>query len=203
MIRFLDLLKINKKYEKELELAYRDFIDSGWYILGEQVKKFEKAFSEYIGTEFCIGVANGLEALILILEGYKRIGRLKEGDEIIVPANTYIASILSVSNSGMIPVPVEPDLRSYNISPDEIEHNITDKTRGIMVVHLYGQSCEMDKIMQIAEKLDLLVIEDCAQSHGAMSGSSRTGSIGNAGGFSFYPGKNLGALGDAGAITTD
>ncbi len=203
MIPFLDLKDINSSRKHDLIKAFERVLDSGWYILGEEVKSFEREFAAYCGVKHCIGVANGLDALILILRAYKELGKLKEGDEVIVPANTYIATILAVSENRLIPVLVEPDLNTYNIDPTKIEEKITAKTRAIMPVHLYGQLADMSAICAIAKKHDLLVIEDSAQAHGALSGSKRAGSFGDASGFSFYPGKNLGALGDAGAITTD
>jgi len=203
MIPFLNLKKINSKYREELILEFANFIDSGWYILGEKVTKFEKEFAEYCGARHCIGVANGLDALVLIIRAYKELGILKEGDEIIVPANTYIASIMAISENKLIPVLVEPTLDYYTISPSEIESKITNKTKAILPVHLYGQLSDMDSILQIAKKHNLLVIEDSAQSHGASLNGIVSGNFGNASGFSFYPGKNLGALGDAGAITTN
>lgn len=203
MIPFLNLKKINNKYREELILEFANFIDSGWYILGEKVTKFEKEFAEYCGVRHCIGVANGLDALVLIIRAYKELGILKEGDEIIVPANTYIASIMAITENKLIPVLVEPTLSYYTISPSEIESKITNKTKAILPVHLYGQLSDMDSILQIAKKHNLLVIEDSAQSHGASLNGIVSGNFGNASGFSFYPGKNLGALGDAGAITTN
>ncbi|MFA6636142.1 MAG: DegT/DnrJ/EryC1/StrS family aminotransferase [Candidatus Omnitrophota bacterium] len=203
MIPFLDLKAINNQYLEETTKAVNDVINSGWYILGEQVELFEKEFANYCGTKYAIGVANGLDALIIILEAYKELGLFNVEDEVIVPANTYIASILAISKAGLIPILVEPDINTYNIDFDLIEAKITQKTKAIMAVHLYGQVCEMDKINKIAKKHNLKVIEDSAQAHGAVYGSKRTGNLGNASGFSFYPGKNLGALGDGGAITTN
>lgn len=203
MIPFLDLKKINKQYEKEIKEAVNRVIDSGWYILGEEVKSFEEEFANYCGTKHCIGVGNGLDALKLIIRGYKELGTFKEGDEIIVPANTYIATILAVSEENLKPVLVEPELNTYNINPDLIEEKITEKTKAIMVVHLYGQTCEMEKIWNIAKKYNLKIIEDSAQAHGAKYKDKKAGNLGDAGGFSFYPGKNLGALGDGGAVTTN
>jgi dTDP-4-amino-4,6-dideoxygalactose transaminase len=171
--------------------------------LGNEVKQFDPSFATYCGVKHCIAVANGLDALILIMRAYKELGILKYGDEVIVPANTYIASILAVSANNLVPVPVEPKLDTYLIDPDKIESAITEKTRAIMPVHLYGQLCDMEKINVIAKKYNLLVIEDSAQAHGAIKDGKRAGSLGNASGFSFYPGKNLGALGDAGAVTTN
>ena len=203
MIPFLNLKKINKQYEKEIKEAVNRVIDSGWYILGEEVKSFEEEFANYCGTKHCIGVGNGLDALKLIIRGYKELGTFKEGDEIIVPANTYIATILAVSEENLKPVLVEPELNTYNINPDLIEEKITEKTKAVMVVHLYGQTCEMEKIWNIAKKYNLKIIEDSAQAHGARYKDKKAGNLGDAGGFSFYPGKNLGALGDGGAVTTN
>ncbi|WP_299238821.1 DegT/DnrJ/EryC1/StrS family aminotransferase [Sulfurihydrogenibium sp.] len=203
MIPFLDLKKLNAQYRDELIEACTRVIDSGWYILGKEVEEFEKEFANYCGTKYAIGVGNGLDALTLILRAYKELGILSDGDEVIVPANTYIATILAITNNNLIPVLVEPDIDTYLIDPDKIEENITSKTKAIMVVHLYGQTCEMDKINEIAKKYNLKVIEDSAQSHGAYYKDKRSGNLADASGFSFYPGKNLGALGDAGAITTN
>lgn len=203
MIPFLDLKAINAQYREELIDASTRVINSGWYIQGAEVKAFEQAFAGYCGTKHCIGVANGLDALILILSAYKELGKLKEGDEVIVPANTYIASILAVSENRLKPILVEPDERTYNINPTLIEQAITPNTKAIMAVHLYGQLADMHTINDIAKKYDLLVIEDSAQAHGAMIDGRKAGNWGHASGFSFYPGKNLGALGDAGAVTTN
>lgn len=203
MISFLDLKAINASYKTEFAKVYNDLIDSGWYILGEQVSTFEKEFASFCGTKYCIGVANGLDALILILEGYKELQLLKEGDEVIVPSNTYIASILAVSKAGLTPVLVEPRIEDYLIDAGRIEEKITAKTKAILPVHLYGQLCDMQAINSIADKYNLLVIEDSAQSHGAIQKGKRSGNLSHASGFSFYPGKNLGALGDGGAITTN
>lgn len=171
--------------------------------MGESLKRFEKEYAAFCGTKHCIGVGNGLDALVLILRAYKELGVMKEGDEVIVPANTYIASILAISANNLVPVLVEPDIRTYNIDPALIEKQITPKTRAILAVHLYGQMANMSLINQIAEKHGLKVIEDGAQSHGAFHHGKPSGSLGDAAGHSFYPGKNLGALGDAGAITTN
>ena len=203
MIPFLDLKEINAQYREELILAATNVIDSGWYIQGEQVQCFEKEFADYCGTKYCVGVANGLDALILIFRAYKELGRLKEGDEVIVPANTYIASILAITENRLKPVLVEPDEKTYNLDPKLIEEAITPKTKAILAVHLYGQLADMPTINKIAKKHNLLVIEDSAQAHGASHNDIKAGNWGNASGFSFYPGKNLGALGDAGAVTTD
>ena len=203
MVLFLDLKKINLRQEAEFERAFKELLNSGWYILGQQVKNFEEKFAAYCGTKYCIGVANGLDALILILEAYKKIGFMEEGDEVLVPSNTYIASILAISKAGLIPVLVEPSIQDYLIDPNLIEAKITAKTKAILPVHLYGQVCNMDAINEIAQKHQLKVIEDSAQSQGAIYKDKRCGNLGDASGFSFYPGKNLGALGDAGAITTN
>ncbi len=203
MIKFLDLYKINNKYKLELDLAYERVSNSGWYILGEEVTLFEKEFAAYCGTKHAIGVANGLDALVLIIRAYKELGIFKDGDEIIVPSNTYIASILAISENNLIPVLVEPDIDSYNLNPDLVRSKITSKTRAILPVHLYGQLCDMSRLIEIAKENKLVIIEDCAQAHGAIEGGKMSGNFGDAAGFSFYPGKNLGALGDAGAITTN
>ncbi|MEO6404107.1 MAG: DegT/DnrJ/EryC1/StrS family aminotransferase [Ferruginibacter sp.] len=204
MIKFLDLQKINHQYREELIETFTRVLDSGWYILGSEVEKFEKEFGAYCGTKFCIGVANGLDALILILEAYKELGIIQNGDEVLVPSNTYIASIIAISKAGLKPVLTEPDLDTYLMDADQLETKITSKTKAILPVHLYGQLCDMDAINTIAKKYNLLVIEDSAQSHGALyTNGNKSGNLGDASGFSFYPGKNLGALGDAGAITTN
>jgi len=203
MVKFLDLYNINQQYKSELKEAFERVLDSGWYILGEEVKQFEANYAAYCGTKHAIGVANGLDALILIIRAYKELGVFEEGDEIIVPSNTYIASILAVSANNLVPVLVEPDLDSYNIDQDLIEAKITTKTKAILPVHLYGQLCDMVNINKIALKHNLKVIEDCAQSHGATIHERRAGNFGDAAGHSFYPGKNLGALGDGGAVTTN
>ncbi|HEY9134267.1 MAG TPA: DegT/DnrJ/EryC1/StrS family aminotransferase [Pseudomonadales bacterium] len=202
-VPFLDLKSINAAYRDDLIKACTRVIDSGWYILGEELVSFEKEFSAYCGAEHCVGVANGLDALTIVIRAWKELGLLANGDEIIVPANTYIASILAISENGLTPVLVEPLLETYNINPERIEESITSRTRAILPVHLYGQLAEMSAIMAIAKKYNLLVLEDCAQAHGASLEGQRAGSWGDAAGFSFYPGKNLGALGDAGAITTN
>lgn len=203
MIPFLDLKAINTHYANELKEAACRVIDNGWYILGKECEAFEEEFSRYCGTQHCIGVANGLDALTLIIRAYKEMGLMQEGDEVIVPANTYIASILAITENRLTPILVEPDVQSYNINPALIEAKITEKTKAIMVVHLYGQIAGMDEINVIAKQYNLKIIEDSAQAHGAKYNSKRAGNLGDASGFSFYPGKNLGALGDAGAITTN
>lgn len=203
MIKFLDLKKINQPYEEAFQEKLKMVMDKGWYILGEEVKIFEKNFANYCGTKHCIGVGNGLDALVLIFKAYIQLGKLKKGDEVIVPANTYIASILAVFQADLVPVLVEPKLETYNINPSNIEEAITPKTKAILAVHLYGQLSEMEPIFKIAGQNNLLVIEDAAQAHGAISEGRKSGNWSDAAGFSFYPGKNLGALGDAGAITTN
>lgn len=203
MIKFLDLKKINQPYEKAFQEKLNNIMNSGWYILGEEIKAFENNFATYCGTKYCIGVGNGLDALVLIFKAYIQLGKIQKGDEVIIPANTYIASILAVLQADLVPVLVEPNLETFNLDPKEIEKAITPKTRAILPVHLYGQLSAMSEINSIAKKNNLLVIEDAAQSHGAVLASKKAGNIGDAAGFSFYPGKNLGALGDAGAITTN
>jgi len=203
MIKFLDLKKINAQYRNELIEACTSVIDSGWYVQGKEHTAFEKEFSNYCGTKYAIGVANGLDALTLIIRAYKELGKFENNDEIIVPSNTYIASILSISENNLTPVLVEPDIDTYNINVHKIEEKITFKTKAIMVVHLYGQAVEMQKVLELAKKYNLKVIEDSAQAHGAYNNNKRVGSIGDASGFSFYPGKNLGALGDGGIVTTN
>jgi len=202
-IKFLDLQKINNQHRQEIDEAIKKVLDSGWYLLGEAVENFESSFATYCNVKHCIGISNGLDALILILRAYIEIGLMKEGDEVIVPANTYIASILAISSNKLIPVLVEPDILTYNINPDLIEEKINAKTRAIIPVHLYGQCAEMEAINAIAKKYDLLVIEDAAQAHGAIYEGKKTGNLGDASGISFYPGKNLGAFGDGGAVTTN
>ena len=203
MIPFLDLKDVNRQYRDDLIEVCKRVIDSGWYIGGTELDKFEKNFAEYCGTRFAIGVANGLDALILTLRAWKELGEIKDGDEVIVPSNTYIASILAITANNLSPILVEPDLYTYNIDALKIEQAITPKTRVILPVHLYGQLAAMPAIMDIANKYNLLVLEDSAQSHGAEINGTKAGNWGDASGFSFYPGKNLGALGDAGAITTN
>ena len=203
MISFLDLKKINESFEPEISRAIKNVLNSGWYLLGSETKKFENEYSEYIGSDHCIGVANGLDALRLIFRAYIELGEMKEGDEIIVPANTYIASILAITDNRLSPVLVEPALSTFNIDPYLIESRITERTKGIMIVHLYGKNAMHPEIQRLVDKYNLKLIEDNAQAHGAFYGKSRTGSLGNAAGHSFYPGKNLGAIGDAGAVTTN
>lgn len=203
MTPFLDLKAINAQYRDELVAAVTRVIDSGWYIQGGEVKAFEEEFADYCGSEHCIGVANGLDALTLTLRAWKEMGVLKEGDEVIVPANTYIASILAITENRLKPVLVEPDETTFNLCPEKVADVITPDTRVILAVHLYGQIAPMPALMALAEKHNLLVLEDAAQAHGASINGKKAGSWGHAAGFSFYPGKNLGALGDGGAVTTD
>lgn len=203
MIKFLDLQKINHQYETELKQAAATVIDSGWYLNGNNVSVFEKNLANYIGVDYCVTTANGLDALRLILKAYISLNKLQKGDEVIVPANTYIATILAISDNQLVPVFVEPDISSYNLDINLIEQKITSKTKAILNVHLYGKLNWSDKITEISSKYDILVIEDNAQAIGAEINGVKTGALGNAAGFSFYPGKNLGALGDAGAVTTN
>jgi dTDP-4-amino-4,6-dideoxygalactose transaminase len=219
MIPFLDLKKINEPYETAFQEKLKEVLENGWYILGKELQTFEKAFAEYCQTKYCIGVGNGFDALVLIFKAYIELGKLKKGDEVIVPANTYIASILAILQADLVPVLVEPKLETYNINPDLIQQKITSKTKAILAVHLYGQLAEMDKINSIAEKYNLVVVEDCAQAHGAKGNLKsqilnskfqleesikfKTYNLKSAIAYSFYPGKNLGCLGDGGAITTN
>ncbi|OFX22962.1 MAG: aminotransferase [Bacteroidetes bacterium GWA2_31_9b] len=203
MIKFLDLQKINAQYADELANVAKKVIDSGWYLQGNYVKEFEKNLSEYIGAKYAISCANGLDALRLILRSYMEMGFMEEGDEVIVPANTYIASVLAISDNRLTPVLVEPSINSYNLDISKIEEHITKRTRAILVVHLYGQVCFSDELKALADNYKLKVIEDNAQAIGARYGDLLSGNLGDAAGFSFYPGKNMGALGDSGAVTTN
>ncbi|WNI35647.1 DegT/DnrJ/EryC1/StrS family aminotransferase [Chryseobacterium sp. SG20098] len=203
MIKFLDLQKVNLQYQNEIEAKLLEVFRSGWYLMGNQLSNFEKNLSEYIGTKHTIGVANGLDALRLILRGYIELGVMNIGDEIIVPSNTYIASILAISDNGLVPVLVEPEINTYNIDISKIEEKITSKTKGILIVHLQGRVVFSDSLKEIAQKHNLKIIEDNAQAIGAEWNGIKSGNLGDASGFSFYPGKNLGALGDAGAVTTN
>ena len=204
MIHFLNLRKLNQPFEAAFEKKMKQFLDGGWYVLGNEVKQFETDFANYCGTKHCIGVGNGLDALVLIFKAYIHLGKLEKGDEVIVPANTYIASVLAVLQADLVPVLVEPRLETFNINPEEIEAKISSKTKAILPVHLYGQLCEMKAINEIAKKHNLLVVEDAAQAHGSQFlENEKAGNLSHAAAFSFYPGKNLGALGDAGAITTN
>jgi len=211
MISFLDLKKINEPYETAFQEKLKSVLENGWYILGKEVETFEKAFAEYCGAKYCIGTGNGFDALLLIFKGYIQLGKLKKGDEVIVPANTYIASILAILQANLIPVLVEPKLETYNINPDLIQEKITSKTKAILVVHLYGELAEMEKIIEIADQKNLIILEDAAQAHGARRNSKNEISnskpqqenLTSSQAYSFYPGKNLGCLGDGGAITTN
>ena len=214
MIKFLDLLKITLQHADEIHEAVSRVIDSGWYLQGSSVKQFEEHYAHFIGTRHCIGVGNGLDALTLIYRAYMEMGVMKEGDEVIVPANTYIASILAISENGLKPVLVEPDPETLEIDDARIEEAITERTRSVMIVHLYGRCAYTQRIADICNKYHLKLVEDNAQAHGcryigepavqeSAQKGKRTGSLGDAAGHSFYPGKNLGALGDGGAVTTD
>lgn len=198
-IPFLDIKAANIELRTQLQEAFDRTLNSGWYILGNEVKQFEQEFADYCEVKYCVGAGNGLEALHLILRAYG----IGEGDEVIVPSNTYIATWLAASYAGATPIPVEPDERTYNIDPTRIESAITPRTKAIIAVHLYGQPADMDAINAIAKKHNLKVIEDAAQAHGARYKGRRVGTLGDAAGFSFYPGKNLGAIGDGGAVTTN
>jgi dTDP-4-amino-4,6-dideoxygalactose transaminase len=199
MIEYENLGKVNQPFFEEYKKDFSETLEKGWYILGEKVKKFEREFGTYIGTKYCTGLASGLDALLFSLKAFN----FEKDAEIITPSNTYIATILSIVNAGLKPILVEPDIRSYNIDPNRIEEKITSKTKALMIVHLYGRSCDMDPIITLCKKYNLKLIEDCAQSHGARYRGKITGTFGEFGAFSFYPTKNLGALGDAGAVTTN
>lgn len=203
MIKFLDLGKVTASHGDEINEAVTRVVNSGWYLQGKENEKFEKNFANYIGTKYAVGCANGLDALIWIFRAYIEMGVMKPGDEVIVPANTYIASILAITENGLVPVLVEPDIKTYQIDPEKIEEAITPKTKAILIVHLYGQNAYTHKIGELCKKYNLKLIEDNAQAHGCKFEGQRTGSLGDAAGHSFYPGKNLGALGDAGAVTTN
>lgn len=203
MIKFLDLQKINTQYQAELKEASSRVIDSGWYLMGTELKTFESKYAQFCGTEYALGVANGLDALRLIFKAYIALGEMNAGDEVIVPANTYIASVLAVSDNGLVPIFVEPNKQTYNLDSTKIEAAITPKTKAILSVHLYGQNAIDQQVLDICNKYQLKLVEDSAQSHGAIWNNKVSGSIGDAAGHSFYPGKNLGALGDAGAVTTN
>lgn len=203
MIKFLDLQKITAKYEVEIQEAVNRVVRSGWYLQGEENEKFEAEYGQYIGMQHTIGVANGLDALIWIFRAYIEMGVMESGDEILVPANTYIASILAITENGLKPVLIEPKLENYQIDDELLEKAVTPRTRGILIVHLYGQCAYTEKIGEICKKYKLKLIEDNAQAHGCLFKGRKTGSLGDAAGHSFYPGKNLGALGDGGAVTTN
>lgn len=202
-IPFLNLRDVNARHADELKAAAARVIDSGWYVLGDEVAAFEREFAAHVGTRRALGVGNGLDALSLILRGYIELGALAEGDEVIVPANTFIASFLAITHNRLLPVPVEPDAASFNLDPARVEAAIGPGTRAIMAVHLYGQLADMEALATLARRHNLLLIEDAAQAHGASSNGRSAGSFGDAAAFSFFPGKNLGALGDAGAVVTD
>lgn len=203
MIKYLDLKRINDCHDMELRQAIDEVLQSGWYLKGEATYRFEQHYADFIGTKFCIGCANGLDALTLIFRAYKEMGIMKDGDEVIVPANTFIASILAITDNNLVPVMVEPDIKTLEIDDRLIEQAITTRTRAIMIVHLYGRCAYTDKIGELCKRYNLRLIEDNAQAHGCTFGNRKTGSLGEAAGHSFYPGKNLGALGDAGAVTTN
>ncbi len=202
MVKFLDLKEVNGQYAEELKQAAAEVIDSGRYLLGERVNRFEANLARYIGTSHAVGVGNGLDALRLVLQAYMELGVMSEGDEVIVPANTFIASILAITHNRLKPVLVEPDITTFNLDISLVEQHITERTRAVMVVHLYGSVCWSEDLERLAKKYNLKIIEDNAQAIGALWNGRRTGSLGDAAGFSFYPGKNLGALGDAGAVST-
>lgn len=201
-IPFLKLNKINEPFSVAIKERIAKILDSGWYLLGKELEGFEKTWADYCGTKHAIGVASGLDALILIFEGYKELGKLKAGDEVIVPANTFIASIIAIQRAGLVPVLVEPNDSTFNLDPHLIEEKLSPKTKAILAVHLYGQLADMNALQKIATEHNILLIEDAAQAHGAMWGKKRAGNLSDAAAFSFYPGKNLGAYGDAGAVTT-
>ncbi|RZJ36269.1 MAG: DegT/DnrJ/EryC1/StrS family aminotransferase [Flavobacterium sp.] len=204
MIKFLDLQQINAPYKHAFQQKLDEALEKGWFILGDETRLFEDDFAAFCGTRNCVGTGNGLDALILIFKAYIELGKLKPGDEVIVPANTYIASIIAVMQAGLVPVPVEPKMETFNIDPDLVPNKITPRTKAILAVHLYGRLAEMEKLAEIATDRGLLLIEDAAQAHGARTESGfMAGNLSDAAGFSFYPGKNLGALGDAGAVTTN
>lgn len=203
MIKFLDLQKITQEYSDEIHEAVNRVVDSGWYLQGKENEKFEADYARYIGTKYAVGCANGLDALIWIFRAYVEMGIMQRGDEVIVPANTYIASILAISENGLKPVLVEPSIETYQIDDSKIEEAITERTKAILIVHLYGQCAYTDKIGELCKKYSLKLVEDNAQAHGCKFNGRKTGSLGDAAGHSFYPGKNLGAFGDAGAVTTN
>ncbi len=203
MIKFFDLQKINSAYQTQFQQKMDLVLEKGWFILGDEVKTFELNFAHYCGTKYCAGVGNGLDALILIFKAYIQLGRLQKGDEIIVPANTYIASILAILQADLVPVLVEPNMQTYNLDPHLVASKITPKTKAILAVHLYGQLADMSKLSIIAKQHGLWLFEDAAQAHGAQNDNGKAGNLGDAAAFSFYPAKNLGAIGDAGAVTTN
>lgn len=202
MIKFLDLQKVTASHGEEINAAVSRVVNGGWYLQGKENQSFEQNYASYIGTDYAIGVANGLDALIWIFRAYLELGRLQPGDEVIVPANTYIASIIAITENGLVPVLVEPDINTLQIDPTKIEEAITPRTKAMLIVHLYGQCAYNEQIADICQRHNLLLVEDNAQAHGCLYDGRKTGSLGNAAGHSFYPGKNLGALGDGGAVTT-
>ena len=202
-VPFLSLKDVTEKYKDEIHEAALRVIDSGWYLQGSENEKFESDYANYIGTKYCVGCANGLDALVWIFRAYIELGVMKKGDEVIVPANTYIATILAITENGLVPVLVEPSIKTYQIDDSLIEEKITSKTKAICVVHLYGQCAYTNKIGELCKKYNLKLVEDNAQAHGCKFNGTKTGALGDAAGHSFYPGKNLGALGDAGAVTTN
>ncbi len=203
MIQFFEIKKITERYKREIHEAVLRVVDSGWYLLGKETESFEKNYGDYIGTNYCIGCANGLDALIWIWRAYIEMGVMCPGDEVIVPANTYIATILAITENGLKPILVEPGIDTYQLDEKRIEEAITSKTKAICIVHLYGQCAYTEKIGDLCKNYGIKLIEDNAQAHGCVYNGRKTGSIGDAAGHSFYPGKNLGALGDAGAVTTN
>ena len=203
IIKFLDLKKINAQYEQELKEAANRVVDSGWYLMGKELESFEQNYASFCGVKYALGVANGLDALRLIFKAYIEMGVMQKGDEVIVPANTYIASVLAISDNDLVPVFVEPNFATYNIDSTKIEAAITSKTKAVLTVHLYGQNSIDEQMLSICKKHHLKLVEDGAQSHGAIWNGKVSGGLGDAAGHSFYPGKNLGTLGDAGAVTTN
>ena len=203
MIKYLDLKRINDQHDAELRASVMEVLDSGWYLKGEATKRFEQHYANYIGTRFCVACGNGLDALKLIFRAYIEMGMMEVGDEVIVPANTFIASVLAITDNGLVPVFVEPDVNTLELDDSLVEQHITKRTRAVMIVHLYGRCAYTEKIGDVCRKYQLKLIEDNAQAHGCTFGQKCTGSLGDAAGHSFYPGKNLGALGDAGAVTTN
>ncbi|WP_055448193.1 DegT/DnrJ/EryC1/StrS family aminotransferase [Lacinutrix mariniflava] len=204
MIKFLDLHKINARFEPQLKLEFQQFLESGHYVLGEGTKAFEINYAKYCGTKHCIGVSNGLDALIIIFKAYIQLGKLNKGDEVLVPANTYIASILAIIEAGLKPIFIEPNIGTFNWEASTIKKHITSKTKAILTVHLYGQLADSEAILKLSKKHNLIVVEDAAQAHGAENAfGKRAGNLSDAAAFSFYPSKNLGALGEAGAVTTN
>ena len=203
MIPFLDIKAINARFESEFKSVFNNVLDTGYYILGSHLETFEKEYAAYCGVDYCLGVGNGLEALSLIFKGYIALGKLKKGDEVLVPSNTFIASLLAIHDAGLVPVLVAPNMHTYNCDATTLAEAITSRTKAIMAVHLYGQLAPMPEIIDLAKRHQLLLVEDAAQAHGAVQNRIKAGAFGAAAGFSFYPSKNLGALGDAGAITTN